>query len=77
MAISQTSFDQRIKRINGGQTMTASNARNTRRSLRARLLTVPALTGIFILTGGTAYAFAATKPEMQWVMAFAGEVLPI
>lgn len=76
MAISQTSFDQRIKRINSGQTDTMI-ARSNRRTLRARLLTVPALTGIFILTGGTAYAFAATQPEMQWVMAFAGEVLPI
>ncbi len=75
MAISQTSFDQRLSRINSGQTtdVAAEVGQNkSRRSIRARCLTFPFMLGVGILTGGTAYAFAAAQPEMQWVMALAG-----
>lgn len=75
MAISHTTFDQRLARINKGQTtdVAAKVGRSkSRRPMRARCLTFPFLVGVGILTGGTAYAFAAVQPEMQWVMALAG-----
>lgn len=75
MAVSQTTFDQRLSRINKGQTVDVAakvGTQKPRRSWRARCLTFPFFVGVGILTGGTAYAWAATRPEMQWVMAFAG-----
>ncbi|MFK7835443.1 MAG: hypothetical protein AB8B60_04425 [Sulfitobacter sp.] len=77
MAISSTSFDQRIARINKGETQdNAAKVGRGRskqgRSIRARCFTFPFFVGVGILTGGTAYAFAATQPEMQWVLALAG-----
>ncbi|MEP5732356.1 MAG: hypothetical protein ABJL67_23655 [Sulfitobacter sp.] len=75
MAISQTTFEQRISRINKGQTEdSASKGVRAKkgRSFKARCFTFPFLVGVGILTGGAAYAWAATTPEMQWVLALAG-----
>ena len=88
MAISTTTFEQRIGRIDKVQPETATKGkrRGARRSVLARLCTVPSLTGIGILAGGTAYAWNATQAELtdiavtvphiinniQMVMAFTG-----
>lgn len=82
MAISKTTFEERIARINQeeAEVVTAVRTRRKqRRSLAARLLTFPSLVGISILTGGAAYAWAATQSEvpavladMPWVLAIAG-----
>ncbi len=75
MAVSQTSFEQRLARINKGQTVDAAakvGRGNVKRSLKARCLTFPFMLGVGILTGGSAYAWVATKPEVQWVLALAG-----
>lgn len=75
MAVSNTTFEQRLSRINNGQTDDVAakvGRKKNRRPMRARCLTFPFFVGLGILTGGTAYAFAATQSEFQWVMAFAG-----
>ncbi len=78
MAISQTTFEQRVTRINKGQTVDMSakvggkKRKKNHRPLRARCFTFPFFVGVGILTGGAAYAFAATQPEVQWVLALAG-----
>ncbi|KIN60629.1 hypothetical protein Z945_1604 [Sulfitobacter noctilucae] len=75
MAVSTTTFEERLSRINNGQTVDAAakvGRTKNRRSFRARMLTFPCLVGVGILTGGAAYAFASVQPEMQWVMALAG-----
>lgn len=75
MAISTTTFEERLARINSGQTvdMAAKVGRSkTRRPLRTRCLTFPFMVGVGILAGGAAYAFAATQQDMQWVIALAG-----
>ena len=75
MAVSTTTFEERLARINKGQTVdraaTVGRAK-TSRPFRARMLTFPFMVGVGILTGGTAYAFAAVQPEMSWVIALAG-----
>lgn len=77
MAISQTTFEQRVNRINKGKTVDAAakvglNAKG-RRTLRTRCFTFPFFVGVGILTGGAAYAFASTgTTELQWVVALAG-----
>ncbi|KIN64155.1 hypothetical protein Z946_3042 [Sulfitobacter noctilucicola] len=76
MPKSQTSFDERIKRINRGQTCDSSatvGKTKHRRPLRARMLTFPFFVGVGILTGGTAYAFASVQPDMQWVALLADQ----
>ncbi len=68
MPISQTSFEQRVNRINRGQTpdAKAKNKRSKkRRSLRQRCLTVPFLVGVGILLGGTGYAYVETQPGIS------------
>lgn len=75
MAISTTTFEQRLARINAGQTVDVSaqvGHNKKRRQMRTRMFTFPFFVGIGILTGGTAYAFASTQPEMQWVIALVG-----
>jgi hypothetical protein len=75
MAVSSTSFEERLARINKGQTVDKAailGSSKTRRPFRARCLTFPFMVGVGILTGGTAYAFAISPAEMQWVMALAG-----
>ncbi|KHA51770.1 hypothetical protein [Sulfitobacter geojensis] len=75
MAISSTTFEERLARINNGQTVDQAailGTSKTRRSFRARCLTFPFMVGVGILTGGTAYAFATSPADMQWVMALAG-----
>ncbi len=76
MAVSTTTFEERLARINNGQTVdraaTVGRRSTASRPFRARMLTFPFLVGVGILTGGTAYAFAAVQPEMSWVMALAG-----
>ncbi len=75
MAISQTTFDQRLNRIEKGQTVdvAAKIGKITKRpSLRARCTTIPFLTGVGILTGGTGYAWVETRPsDVEWVLALA------
>lgn len=75
MAISQTTFDQRLTRILSGQTVDAAakvGRSKKRRSLKARCLTMPFITGVSILTGGTGYAWVETRPrDVEWVLALA------
>ena len=90
MAVSKTTFDERLARINKGETVDRAaivGKKAKSRSLRSRLMTIPCLTGIGILTGLPAYAWASTKPDVvaalgdlpaslpamqQWVVALAG-----
>lgn len=74
MAISTTTFEERLARINSGATVDVAakvgQVIAPKRSLRARLLTFPCLVGLSILTGGTAYAWAATtQTDVTWIMA--------
>lgn len=80
MAVSQTSFEQRLKRINRAPNATAlcgptaselKKAVARPKSKNAKF-TFPFFVGVGILTGGTAYAWAATSTEYQWVLAFGG-----
>jgi len=73
MAVSQTSFDERISRINQSQNGSAfgKSKKSGDRSKSAKF-TFPFFVGVGILTGGSAYAWAAQVPEYQWVVAFAG-----
>ncbi len=67
MPISQTTFEQRVRRINKGLTDDAKAKRRRsrpRRSVRERCLTFPFLVGISILVGGTGYAYVDTQPEV-------------
>tara|TARA_R110002072_G_scaffold22400_25_gene78567 strand:+ start:8424 stop:8666 length:243 start_codon:yes stop_codon:yes gene_type:complete len=80
MAVSQTSFDERISRINKAQNGSAfgmaKKSRGKKPQHRARSksakFTFPFFVGVGILTGGAAYAWAATTPKYQWVLAYAG-----
>ena len=82
MAVSHTSFDQRLQRINKAPNATAycgptaselkkAVVRSKSKSKSAKF-TFPFFVGVGILTGGTAYAWSATSSEYQWVLAFAG-----
>ncbi len=75
MAISQTTFDQRLTRILKGETVdVAAKVGKTKKRipLRVRCTTVPFLTGVGILTGGTGYAWVETRPsDVEWVLALA------
>jgi len=80
MAISQTSFDQRIKRINNGQTVDMSSQvgrSKMRKSFKARCMTVPFFTGVAILAGMPAYAFVSSEPDMSWVIAEVQKVIAL
>ena len=75
MAISQTTFEERLSRINNGQTVDSAakiGQKKKRRPMRSRCYTFPFFVGVGILTGGAAYAFATTQQEVQWVLALAG-----
>ncbi|MCX7560808.1 hypothetical protein OS190_14620 [Sulfitobacter sp. F26204] len=75
MAISQTTFEERLARINNAQTGGVAakiSGKKQRRPLRARCLTFPFFVGLGILTGGAAYAFVSSQQEIQWVIALAG-----
>ncbi|NNK15456.1 MAG: hypothetical protein HKP51_00975 [Sulfitobacter sp.] len=82
MAISKATFEERLARINNGQSVDQAaivGRPKKRRSIRARCFTFPFMVGVGILTGGTAYAWVATQPdlnlalsELQWVLALAG-----
>lgn len=69
MPVSQTSFDERVHRINRGLTDDAKakyKRSRPRRSLRQRCMTVPFLVGLGILLGGTGYAYVEeTQPELN------------
>lgn len=63
MAISTTTFDERLKRINSGQTVDQAaivGRSKKRKSLRGRCFTFPFMLGVGILTGLPAYAWAST-----------------
>lgn len=71
MAISQTTFDQRVSLIRSGKTVTAKTGnvrRKTKRSLRERCLNFPCFVAFGILAGGPSYAFVSTQPSMYWVI---------
>lgn len=75
MAVSTTTFEERLARINGGQTVDVAakvGRTATHRPFRARMLTFPFMVGVGILTGGAAYALAYTPTEITWVLALAG-----
>ncbi|MEW9921978.1 hypothetical protein AB2B41_20420 [Marimonas sp. MJW-29] len=82
MAISSTTFEQRIARINkveAAESEVHQTRSKQRRSLAARCLTFPFIVGVSILSGGAAYAWAATQDEipvalmdLQWVLSLAG-----
>lgn len=76
MAVSTTTFEERLSRINKGQTVDVSaqvgGRKKKSRSIKARCLTFPFLIGVSILAGGAAYAFVTVQPEMDWVIALAG-----
>lgn len=76
MPISQTTFEQRITRINQGKTETGranSKRRRRRRSFRERCLTFPFWLGLSILGGGTGYAYVDSQPDIdvRWMVALA------
>ena len=76
MPISTTSFEQRVRRINKGQTpdsKTKAKRSKKRRTLRQRCFTFPFMVGVGILAGGTSYAYVSTQPDVdiQWVMELA------
>jgi hypothetical protein len=80
MPVSQTTFDQRIQRINKGLSTDASGRfvrSKRRRSFKARCKTFPFLVGAGILTGMPAYAYVATEPEMYWVLAEVQRVISL
>ena len=66
MPQSTTTFEERLARIKDAQTVDRSRIgggkKGKGRPLRSRLLTIPSLTGIGILTGLPAYAWASTSP---------------
>ena len=67
MAISTTTFEERLARIDKGQTgnpAAKGRRRKSRRSLGARLFSFHCLVGLGILSGGTAYAWVATQSEL-------------
>ena len=74
MAISSTTFEQRIQRIAEGQAIdrAATATNKSARAYRKPKLTFPLLLGLGILMGGAAYAFSATGTEYQWIIALAG-----
>ncbi|MGJ5620066.1 hypothetical protein [Sulfitobacter sp. MF3-043] len=75
MAVSTTTFEQRIARINKAQEVTFTGVAKKsggRARSKSSIFTFPFFVGVTILTGGAAYAWAATTPEYQWVLAFAG-----
>ena len=80
MAVSHTSFEERLQRISKAPNATAFRG-PTESELKKAVIrpksqsakfTVPFFVGVGILTGGTAYAWAATSTEYQWVLAFGG-----
>mgnify|MGYP003624437848 CR=1 FL=1 len=74
MAISSTTFEQRIQRIADGQAIdrAATASKKPAKASRKPKLTFPFLLGLGILMGGAAYAFAATGTEYQWIISLAG-----
>ncbi|MDF3413360.1 hypothetical protein HKX54_02730 [Sulfitobacter sp. M57] len=75
MAVSSTTFEERLARINSGTTVDKSSLvgrKLKRQSFRARCLTFPFMTGVGILTAGTALALTSTPVELGWVVALAG-----
>lgn len=67
MAISTTTFEERISRI---ETRHEERWGKPKRRRGSRI-TFPFFVGAGILMGGTAYAFAATATELQWLAALA------
>jgi hypothetical protein len=73
MAVSQTSFEDRLSRINKTQNGSVFGvAKKSGGRSKSAKFTFPFFVGVGILTGGSAYAWAAQIPEYQWVIAFAG-----
>ncbi len=63
MAISKTTFEERLQRINNGEAIDQAaivGRPKKRRSLRGRCFTFPFMVGVGILTGLPAYAWATT-----------------
>ncbi|NNE51925.1 MAG: hypothetical protein HKN30_05930 [Sulfitobacter sp.] len=67
MAISTTSFEERVTRIEARHEERFGQPKRRRGSR----ITFPFFAGIGIVMGGTAYAFAATTNEIQWILAIA------
>ncbi|MDF1728062.1 MAG: hypothetical protein P1U53_09975 [Sulfitobacter sp.] len=69
MAISNTTFEQRIAEIEARHEKVWTSSAKVKRG--GNFLTFPFLVGSGILFGGTAYAYAATLPQLQWLLALA------
>lgn len=72
MPISNTTFDQRLARINSGQTVDVASLvgkKKKRRSFRDKCMNVPFFTGAGILVGLPGYAYATTSSDIRWVLA--------
>ena len=75
MPVSKTSFAERRSRIEAREAIQSHammGKRKRRRSLRERMLTLPCLVGLGILTGGPAYAWVATSNELHWIRQLLG-----
>ena len=78
VAISTTTFEERLARISKGETGNPAvkvERRKARRSFGARLMTFPCLVGLGILSGGTAYAWVATNSELPDVAVNVPQIL--
>lgn len=69
MAISTTTFEERISRIEAQHAKQWEKTPGRKR--RRGILTFPFLVGTGTLTCGTAYAYASTLPDMQWLLTLA------
>jgi hypothetical protein len=68
MAISTTTFDQRLARIAAQEARRPGRRGLFRRARGGSRITFPLLVGLAILLGGTAYAYAATHAELRWIL---------
>lgn len=74
MAVSTTTFEERVQRIAAGQTAGAAAlaGKKTRRKSRKSKGSLPVLVGLGVLTAGAAYAYAATGGNYHWILSLAG-----
>lgn len=74
MAVSTTTFEQRIQRIAQADAVNqaARPAKKRARKPRKSNVILPALFSLGVLTGGgAAYAFVVTGPDYQWLLSLA------
>jgi hypothetical protein len=69
MAISKTTFSERVQTIEADFDKRCPAKRSRSRGRGSRL-TFPLIVGVSILVGGTAYAYAATTDNLQWLLDF-------